>query len=111
MEMRAGDAEAAPAVRTLDGPHRVLRLALVLLHFRVAAVSIVSALLAARAVRRDGSEDRRYIPHPFRETHVIVPLVAGLERVDPARDRMGRQRLVIGLPMRVHGSIGLEIAA
>src|SRR5437667_7756380 len=101
MVVRAGEAEAAPALRTLNGPHDVFRFAFVLLHFGVAPMSLVGPWPAARAVRWNSGENRRHVLHVLRETHVIIPLVVDFEGLHSARDGMVGKGGKIRVPMRV----------
>src|SRR5205823_11503678 len=96
--LRAGEAEAAPAVRPLDRPREHL--------FASAGgndVWIRSArggrFALPRLVVRLADQDRRDAFQFRAKADVVIPFVADPERFHAARDRVIRQALEIRFPM------------
>src|SRR5437867_5005489 len=65
VEMRARKAKAASALGPFVSPHHVFGLALVLLHFGIAAMRFIRARAPTRAVKRHRGEDWPYALHAF----------------------------------------------
>src|SRR5262249_1654546 len=65
----------------------------------------------ARAVWRDGFQDRGHVFRFRRKADVEVPLILNLEWLDAASDGVLRQALEVGFPVRIDGETGLVIAA
>ena len=110
VEVAAGEADAATAVRALDRPHHVFGPTLGLLDVFVRPARVdVGAV--PHGVRWRGREDRRDALHFRPESHVEVPLVFGRERLDPIGDRVDWELLELRPPNRVARPRVLVIAA
>src|SRR5688500_13498443 len=99
MHVRAGEAEAATAVRSFSGPCHMLRLAFLRTDMRVAAMRAIGTF--ERTFRRNVREYGRDLLHILAETHVIVPLVIDAERLDAACNRMLRKLGEFRCPVRI----------
>ncbi len=110
VEMAAGEAEAAPAVRSIKGPGNGLRQPI---GHRLADVR-VAGMRAVRAFhgifRRVGGENMAQLTF-LRETHVEIPFVEYGVRFQAIADGVLGESLEIGDPMRVHAPVGFEVSA
>src|SRR5262249_541895 len=87
VKMGAGEPEPSTAVFGLGGPSDVLGLTATR-HDRGVAAVVLAPISFACPIWRIGGENRRDVLHVRSKTHVVVPLVLNLERLDTVSDRM-----------------------
>src|ERR1043165_2138485 len=107
--MTARKTSAPAAAGTLRGPGHHHRLARFGPHIRIAFVRTVGPRQTVRW--RCGYQDRSDPFHVFPEAHVVIPLIAEVERLDAARDGVVGNGAEMRLKYRVHRIIQLEVAA
>src|SRR6266480_4501897 len=111
MKVAAGEAKTAASIVSFYRPSHVLRFFSLDRGTNewIAAVGTVRA--RERFGRRQRGEDRRHALHPIAKSHVVIPFVFDLERLDASGDRMLGKAGEIGRPDRVDRPVSFKVAA
>ena len=109
--MTAGETKPATAIRPLKGPSHMLHFTRshTLTHCRITAVGAVTPLHSFLGCHI--RKNRCHTLHIRGETHMKIPLVICLKRLNALSDRMLWQLFKISNPMRVYRPVCLKTTA